>query len=51
MQPAASVPQLIARFLGLSLLGFVALSFSGVLLGLFIPFMIPVLSFGGEAPG
>lgn len=40
MQPAASVPQLIARFLGLSLLGFVALSFSGVLLGLFVPFMI-----------
>ena len=40
MQPKASVPQLIARFLGLSLLGTVALSFSGVLLGLFIPFMI-----------
>lgn len=40
MQPKASVFQLISRFLGLSLLGFVALSFSGVLLGLFVPFMI-----------
>ena len=40
MQPAASVPALIGRFLGLSLLGVVCLSFSGVVLGLFVPFAI-----------
>lgn len=40
MQPQASVPMLIGRFLGLSLLGLVCLSFSGVLLGLFVPFVI-----------
>lgn len=40
MQPAASVPALIGRFLGLSLLGVVCLSFSGVLIGLFVPFII-----------
>lgn len=40
MQPVASVPALIGRFLGLSLLGLVCLSFSGVVLGLFIPFAI-----------
>lgn len=47
MQPKASVMMLITRFLGLSLLGFVALSFSGVLLGLFVPFMIGYGVFAG----
>ncbi|HMO36039.1 MAG TPA: hypothetical protein PKA06_08350 [Gemmatales bacterium] len=40
MQPQPSIFVLIGRFLGLSLLGFVFLSFSGVLLGLFLPFAV-----------
>lgn len=40
MQPNPSVFALIGRFLGLSLLGIVCLSFSGVVLGLFLPFLI-----------
>lgn len=40
MQPPATVPMLIGRFLGLSLLGLVCLSFSGVFIGLGVPFLI-----------
>lgn len=40
MQPTASVPMLIGRFLGLSLLGLVCISFSGVILGLALPFLV-----------
>src|SRR5262245_15060425 len=39
MQPA-TLPQIIGRFLGLSLLGLICLSFSGVILGLLVPFDI-----------
>ncbi len=40
MQQQPSVYMLIGRFLGLSLLGVVCLSFSGVVLGLFLPFLV-----------
>jgi hypothetical protein len=40
MQSQPSVYALIGRFLGLSLLGVVCLSFSGVVVGLFLPFLI-----------
>lgn len=40
MQPPASVPMIIGRFFGLSLLGLVCISFSGVFLGLALPFLV-----------